>query len=237
MAESLLNALEGSLRIFEKHRIFLLSSSVNRPSKRIIQAPRPADWGATGRDLPSAPGWSAGANAVACARFDASQFALPEILAEPDQVQAWRHMSFSARTPVIGYKAGSRMMGLRRLAIWTCPQAEQMTPWYDLAGLRIDHKCDGPTVFAHACKLGLEGIVSKRKESTYRSGRSPDWLKMKNPACSAVKREAEEDWGRWLIQQARSVRPQTKLRHYARQLSQARRSFRRWFRRWGRVGI
>jgi bifunctional non-homologous end joining protein LigD len=31
---------------------------------------------------------------------------------------------------------------------------------------------DGPTVFAHACKLGLEGIVSKRKDSAYRSGRS-----------------------------------------------------------------
>jgi bifunctional non-homologous end joining protein LigD len=55
---------------------------------------------------------------------------------------------------------------------------------------------DGPTVFAHACKLGLEGIVSKRKGSPYRSGRSPDWLKMKNPACAAVKREEEEDWGR-----------------------------------------
>jgi bifunctional non-homologous end joining protein LigD len=40
---------------------------------------------------------------------------------------------------------------------------------------------DGPTVFAHACKMGLEGIVSKRKDSTYRSGRSPDWRKMKNP--------------------------------------------------------
>jgi ATP-dependent DNA ligase len=39
---------------------------------------------------------------------------------------------------------------------------------------------DGPTVFAHACKMGLEGIVSKRKNSIYRSGRSPDWLKMKN---------------------------------------------------------
>ena len=26
-------------------------------------------------------------------------------------------------------------------------------------------------------------------------GRSPDWLKMKNPACEAVKRETEEDWG------------------------------------------
>jgi bifunctional non-homologous end joining protein LigD len=52
---------------------------------------------------------------------------------------------------------------------------------------------DGPTVFKHACKLGLEGIVSKRKNSPYRSGRSPDWLKSKNPACAAVKREAEED--------------------------------------------
>jgi bifunctional non-homologous end joining protein LigD len=34
---------------------------------------------------------------------------------------------------------------------------------------------DGETVFRHACKLGLEGIVSKRKDSTYRSSRSPDW--------------------------------------------------------------
>jgi bifunctional non-homologous end joining protein LigD len=43
---------------------------------------------------------------------------------------------------------------------------------------------------------GLEGIVSKRKDSAYRSGRSPDWLKMKNPACAAVTREEEEDWGK-----------------------------------------
>jgi bifunctional non-homologous end joining protein LigD len=55
---------------------------------------------------------------------------------------------------------------------------------------------DGEAVFHHACKMGLEGIVSKRKDSTYRSGRTPDWLKMKNPACEAVRREAEEDWGR-----------------------------------------
>jgi hypothetical protein len=42
-------------------------------------------------------------------------------------------------------------------------------------GLRLnDHiEADGPTVFAHACKMGLEGIVSKRKDSPYRSGRSP----------------------------------------------------------------
>jgi hypothetical protein len=60
----------------------------------------------------------------------------------------------------------------------------------------IEHE-DGATVFAHACKLGLEGIVSKRKDSVYRSGRSPDWLKMKNPAQPAVKRGGEEeDWAR-----------------------------------------
>src|SRR5262249_19678600 len=58
---------------------------------------------------------------------------------------------------------------------------------------------DGALIFRHACKMGLEGIVSKRKGSLYRSGRSPDWLKMKNPVAPAVKRDAEEDWGkdRW----------------------------------------
>jgi bifunctional non-homologous end joining protein LigD len=58
---------------------------------------------------------------------------------------------------------------------------------------------DGPLVFEHACLLGCEGIVSKRKNSRYRSGRSRDWVKSKNPAAPAVKREAEEDWGkqRW----------------------------------------
>jgi ATP-dependent DNA ligase len=55
---------------------------------------------------------------------------------------------------------------------------------------------DGETIFRHACKMGLEGIVSKRKDSPYRSGRSPDWLKMKNPDAPAVQREAGEDWGR-----------------------------------------
>ena len=55
---------------------------------------------------------------------------------------------------------------------------------------------DGELVSAHACKMGLEGIVSKRLSSPYRSGRSPDWLKFKNPEAPAVKREAEEDWGR-----------------------------------------
>ena len=66
------------------------------------------------------------------------------------------------------------------------------------AGIRFNEHMlgDGETLFRHACQLGLEGIVSKRKDSVYRSGRSLDWLKMKNADAPAVNREAEEDWGR-----------------------------------------
>jgi bifunctional non-homologous end joining protein LigD len=56
---------------------------------------------------------------------------------------------------------------------------------------------DGEIVYQQACKLGCEGIVSKRLGSTYRSGRSKHWVKVKNPAGPAVRREAEEDWGRY----------------------------------------
>src|SRR5919108_4893572 len=66
------------------------------------------------------------------------------------------------------------------------------------AGIRFNEHMDGDgeILFRHACKLGLEGIVTKRKDSAYRSGRSPDWLKMKNADAPAVKRENEKDWGR-----------------------------------------
>jgi ATP-dependent DNA ligase len=53
---------------------------------------------------------------------------------------------------------------------------------------------DGPTVFEHVCRLGLEGIVSKRTDALYRSGPSMVWLKSKNPASEAVRREREEEW-------------------------------------------
>jgi bifunctional non-homologous end joining protein LigD len=38
---------------------------------------------------------------------------------------------------------------------------------------------DGDAVYRHACKLGLEGIVSQRRDSAYRSGRQERWLKLK----------------------------------------------------------
>ena len=36
---------------------------------------------------------------------------------------------------------------------------------------------DGPAMFKHACKTGLEGVVSKVSDSRYPSGRSNDWVK------------------------------------------------------------
>ncbi len=54
---------------------------------------------------------------------------------------------------------------------------------------------DGAIIFKHACALGCKGIVSKRLGSPYRSGRADCWIKVKNHAAPAVRREAEEDWG------------------------------------------
>jgi bifunctional non-homologous end joining protein LigD len=55
---------------------------------------------------------------------------------------------------------------------------------------------DGPTVFAHACRLGAEGIVSKKIDGTYRSGPCPVWIKVRNPVSVAVQRERSEKWNR-----------------------------------------
>jgi ATP-dependent DNA ligase len=49
----------------------------------------------------------------------------------------------------------------------------------------------GHVVFDHACKLGHEGIVVKRKDLPYESGRSKRWSKIKNPDSAAMKRVDE----------------------------------------------
>jgi len=48
----------------------------------------------------------------------------------------------------------------------------------------------GPDLFRAACKMGLEGLVSNRRDRPYRAGRSPGWIKVKNrshPAMEQVK--------------------------------------------------
>jgi len=55
-----------------------------------------------------------------------------------------------------------------------------------------DHmESDGQLVFEHACQFGCEGIVAKRSDSLYRSGRSKSWLKIKNPKSPAMRRIEE----------------------------------------------
>jgi bifunctional non-homologous end joining protein LigD len=47
----------------------------------------------------------------------------------------------------------------------------------------------GPDLFQAACRMGLEGLVSKRRDRPYQAGRSKHWVKVKNrqhPAMSRV---------------------------------------------------
>ena len=74
--------------------------------------------------------------------------------------------------------------------------AEMLRGTRDGIAYNTHYATDGVTVYKHACTLGCEGIVSKRLGSPYRSGRVDHWLKIKNPVSPAVRREAEEDWGR-----------------------------------------
>jgi len=79
-----------------------------------------------------------------------------------------------------GRPPGEKRAAPRTLA-W-CPRrvALQISRYIEL---------DAAMVFEHACKLGLEGIVSKRRGSWYESGRSALWLKTKNhPSASSARR-------------------------------------------------
>jgi bifunctional non-homologous end joining protein LigD len=53
---------------------------------------------------------------------------------------------------------------------------------------------DGTMLFLQACRMGLEGIVSKRLSAPYRSGPSKDWIKVKNPDSPAMVRAREAEW-------------------------------------------
>ena len=50
----------------------------------------------------------------------------------------------------------------------------------------------GPDLFRHACLMGLEGLVSKHRESSYRAGRSDRWIKVKNRQHPAYSRVADQ---------------------------------------------
>jgi bifunctional non-homologous end joining protein LigD len=63
-------------------------------------------------------------------------------------------------------------------------------------GLRFNDslKRDGASSFAHACRLGAQGIVSKRRDAPYQSGLTEAWLNTKNPKSPAAMRLEDGTW-------------------------------------------
>ena len=49
----------------------------------------------------------------------------------------------------------------------------------------------GPDLFRAACDMGLEGLVSKRRDRPYQGGRSRHWIKVKNRKHPAMNRVME----------------------------------------------
>jgi bifunctional non-homologous end joining protein LigD len=47
----------------------------------------------------------------------------------------------------------------------------------------------GPELFRAACRMGLEGLVSKHRDRPYRGGRQKHWIKVKNRRHPAMDRE------------------------------------------------
>jgi bifunctional non-homologous end joining protein LigD len=60
-------------------------------------------------------------------------------------------------------------------------------------GIRLSEhiEADSALVFAQACNLGLEGIISKRVDAPYRPGRARTWIKVKNKKAPAFLRVEE----------------------------------------------
>jgi hypothetical protein len=48
-------------------------------------------------------------------------------------------------------------------------------------------------VFKHACRLGCEGVASKKLGSRYRAGTSPHWIKVENPKAPAITRRPKNN--------------------------------------------
>jgi ATP-dependent DNA ligase len=61
-------------------------------------------------------------------------------------------------------------------------------------GLRLcEHDAgDGDALFRAACRMGLEGIISKKLTSSYRSGKCKAWVKVKNPKAPGYLRGRDE---------------------------------------------
>jgi ATP-dependent DNA ligase len=107
------------------------------------------------------------------------------------QKSPWNKVSF----PALQSHVRERLLYSNHTLVRRCGLGRRQTSLNHTR--RVAHVVeDGPTVFAHACRLGAEGIVSKKVDGTYRSGPCSVWIKVRNPASVAVQRERSEKWNR-----------------------------------------
>jgi hypothetical protein len=162
------------------------------------------------------PGRSRGPRCVSPAY--AAPRAIGEVV-EPAYAARTRHLAAFIRSCAVRTlsQSSTRCTGAARSARRCCtPSTCLSSDGEDLRGLAIvdrkkrlarllggrrlgivlsDHTDDdGATIFRHACRMGLEGIVSKRLSAPYRSGPSRDWLKVKNPDSPAMILAREAEW-------------------------------------------
>ena len=72
--------------------------------------------------------------------------------------------------------------------------AQLITAVSQLLKQRAADNVKPPDLFRAACNMGLEGLVSKRKDCPYRAGSSPHWVKVKNRKHPAMNRARDFDW-------------------------------------------
>jgi bifunctional non-homologous end joining protein LigD len=82
---------------------------------------------------------------------------------------------------------------LRRMPFAECKAMLRKVLRRTRSGIQyVEHtEGDGAKMFEAVCKLGLEGIVSKKIDAPYRSGPSKSWIKVKNPKAPAATRIIE----------------------------------------------
>jgi bifunctional non-homologous end joining protein LigD len=88
--------------------------------------------------------------------------------------------------------------GYRGHAVRLRPAGDRLSHLVDrrLIGIVMNDHTDasGELVFQQACRMGLEGIVSKRLSRPYQSGRWGHWLKVKDPDSPAMRRHRTGTW-------------------------------------------
>ena len=77
------------------------------------------------------------------------------------------------------YLAGRDLRGVPLQARRTMLQALLAASSSDAIRFSEEFDAAPQSVVASACKMGLEGVIAKRRSSAYRSSRSADWIKLK----------------------------------------------------------